>query len=216
MSRMENRQLTPLDHLLSQADQALRTMFGGPPPASRENPAAGNQSELSEADRQHVAGLMRINHAGEIAAQALYQGQALTARLEVVRDAMEQAAAEENDHLAWCEERLRELDDQTSRLDPLWFAGSFAIGALAGLLGDRWSLGFVAETERQVVKHLESHLAQLPEGDHRTRAILEKMKEDEERHGDTASRAGGAELPEPVRRLMTLTSKVMTKTAYRF
>jgi ubiquinone biosynthesis monooxygenase Coq7 len=216
MSHMENRQLTPLDHLLSQADQALRTMFGGPPPASRENPAADNQSELSEADRQHVAGLMRINHAGEIAAQALYQGQALTARLEVVRDAMEQAAAEENDHLAWCEERLRELDDHTSRLDPLWFAGSFAIGALAGLLGDRWSLGFVAETERQVVKHLESHLAQLPEGDHRTRAILEKMKEDEERHGDTASRAGGAELPEPVRRLMTLTSKVMTKTAYRF
>ncbi len=215
MSDMEKRQLTPLDHLLIQADQALRTMFGGPPPAVRENPAADNQSELSEADRQHVAGLMRVNHAGEIAAQALYQGQALTARLDVVRDAMEQAAEEENDHLAWCEERLRELNHQTSRLDPLWFAGSFAIGALAGLAGDRWSLGFVAETERQVVRHLESHLAQLPEGDHRTRAILEKMKEDEERHGDTASRAGGAELPEPVRRLMTLASKVMTTTAYR-
>ena len=215
MSDMEKRQLTPLDHLLSRADQALRTMFGGPPPANRESPAADNQSELNEADREHVAGLMRVNHAGEIAAQALYQGQALTARLDAVRDAMEQAAEEENDHLAWCEERLRELNHQTSRLDPLWFAGSFAIGALAGLAGDRWSLGFVAETERQVVRHLESHLAQLPEADHRTRAILEQMKEDEERHGDNASRAGGAELPEPVRRLMALASKVMTTTAYR-
>jgi ubiquinone biosynthesis monooxygenase Coq7 len=215
MSDMEKRQLTPLDHLLSRADQALRTMFGGPPSASRENPAADKQSELSEADREHVAGLMRVNHAGEIAAQALYQGQALTARLDAVRGAMEQAAEEENDHLAWCAERLRELNHQTSRLDPLWFAGSFAIGALAGLAGDRWSLGFVAETERQVAKHLESHLEQLPEGDHRTRAILEQMKEDEERHGDNASRAGGAELPEPVRRLMALASKVMTMTAYR-
>lgn len=215
MSDMENRQLTPLDRLLGQADQALRTMFGGPPPATRENPAADAESDLSEAERQHIAGLMRVNHAGEIAAQALYQGQALTARLDTVRDAMEQAAEEENDHLAWCEERLRELNHQTSRLDPLWFAGSFVIGALAGLAGDRWSLGFVAETERQVVKHLESHLAQLPAGDHRTRAILEQMKADEERHGEIASRAGGAELPEPVRRLMSLASKVMTRTAYR-
>ena len=215
MSDMENRQLTPLDRLLGQADQALRTMVGWPPPATRENPAADAESDLSEAERQHIAGLMRVNHAGEIAAQALYQGQALTARLDTVRDAMEQAAEEENDHLAWCEERLRELNHQTSRLDPLWFAGSFVIGALAGLAGDRWSLGFVAETERQVVNHLESHLAQLPAGDHRTRAILEKMKADEERHGETASRAGGAELPEPVRRLMSLASKVMTRTAYR-
>ncbi len=215
MSDMEKRQLTPLDHLLSQADQALRTMFGGPPPASRENPAANAESELSEAERHHIAGLMRVNHAGEIAAQALYQGQALTARLDAVRDAMEQAAEEENDHLAWCEERLRELNHQTSRLDPLWFAGSFVIGALAGLAGDRWSLGFVAETERQVVKHLESHLAELPAGDHRTRAILEKMKEDEERHGEIAGRAGAAELPDPVRKLMGLASKVMTTTAYR-
>ncbi len=215
MSDMEKRQLTPLDHLLSQADQALRTMFGGPPTASRENPAADTESELSDAERHHIAGLMRVNHAGEIAAQAMYQGQALTARLDEVRGAMEQAADEENDHLAWCEERLRELNHQTSRLDPLWFAGSFAIGALAGLAGDRWSLGFVAETERQVVKHLESHLAQLPAGDHRTRAILEQMKADEERHGEIASRAGGAELPEPVRRLMALAAKVMTTTAYR-
>jgi ubiquinone biosynthesis monooxygenase Coq7 len=216
MSAMEKRQLTPLDHLLTQADQALRTMFGGPPPASRENPAADTESELTDAERDHIAGLMRVNHAGEIAAQALYQGQALTARLDDVREAMDKAAEEENDHLAWCEERLRELNHQTSRLDPFWFAGSFAIGALAGLAGDRWSLGFVAETERQVVRHLESHLAQLPEGDHRTRAILEKMKDDEERHGETASRAGGAELPEPVRKLMGLVAKVMTTTAYRF
>ena len=215
MRRMEKRQLTPLDRLLTQADQVLRTLFAGPPPAGRANPAAKAESRLSEEDRRHVAALMRVNHAGEIAAQALYQGQALTAQLDDVRDAMEKAAAEENDHLAWCEERLRELNDRTSRLDPVWFAGSFAIGALAGLAGDRWSLGFVAETERQVVRHLESQLEQLPENDHRSRAILEKMKEDEARHGETASRAGGVELPGPVRDLMSLVAKIMTGTAYR-
>ena len=142
-----------------------------------------------EADRRHVAGLMRVNHAGEIAAQGLYQGQAATARLDEVRQSMEQAAEEENDHLAWCEERLSELGSRPSVLNPVWYAGAFAIGAAAGLLGDRWSLGFVAETERQVVRHLENHLESLPEGDARSRAILEQMKVDEERHGAKAEKA---------------------------
>lgn len=213
---MNSRRLSPLDNLLSQADQALRTVFGVTRPPTRQNPSTGVATqELSDDDRRHVAGLMRVNHAGEIAAQALYQGQALTARLDAIRDAMEHAADEENDHLAWCEERLTELNDRTSRLNPIWFAGSFTIGALAGLVGDRWSLGFVAETEKQVVEHLASHLESLPDQDKRSRAILEQMKKDEAEHGDQAIRAGGAELPSPIRKLMRLTSKIMTKTAYR-
>jgi ubiquinone biosynthesis monooxygenase Coq7 len=157
---------------------------------------------------------MRVNHAGEVSAQALYQGQALTAKLAEVRGKMERAALEENDHLAWCERRLKELDSHTSMLNPLWYTGSFAIGALAGLAGDKWSLGFVVETERQVVKHLDEHLSRLPEQDRRSRAILEQMKEDETHHATAALNAGGAELPEPVRQLMRLTSKVMTNAAY--
>lgn len=158
---------------------------------------------------------MRVNHAGEIAAQGLYQGQAATARLEQVRESMERAAQEENDHLAWCEERLAELGSRPSVLNPLWYAGAFAIGATAGLVGDRWSLGFVAETERQVVRHLEDHIGRLPEGDSRSRAILEQMKTDEQHHGAVAEQAGGAKLPLPVRKLMGLVSKVMTGGAYR-
>ena len=167
-----------------------------------------------ETERRHVAGLMRVNHAGEVAAQGLYQGQAATARLDSVRAAMESAAEEENDHLAWCEQRLTELGSRPSILNPIWYAGAFTIGATAGLIGDRWSLGFVAETERQVVRHLEEHLDRLPMDDERSRAILEQMKIDEEHHGSTAEEAGGAKLPTPIRHLMGVVSKVMTRGAY--
>jgi ubiquinone biosynthesis monooxygenase Coq7 len=157
---------------------------------------------------------MRVNHAGEVAAQGLYQGQAATAELAEVRAAMEQAADEENDHLAWCEERLTELGSRPSLLGPLWYAGAFAIGAGAGLVGDRWSLGFVAETERQVVRHIEEHLGMLPADDERSRAILEQMKADELAHGSAALAAGGVELPAPVRGVMGAVSKFMTRGAY--
>lgn len=210
------RELTPIDRLIAGADGALRTVFSGAPRPGRANPSEGlPETVRAEPDRRHVAGLMRVNHAGEIAAQGLYQGQAATARLERVRESMERAAEEENDHLAWCEERLAELGSRPSILNPLWYAGAFAIGATAGLVGDRWSLGFVAETERQVVRHLEDHLGRLPEGDSRSRAILEQMKIDEQHHGAAAEQAGGARLPLPVRKLMGVVSKVMTRGAYR-
>lgn len=204
------------DLLVSSFDQALRTATGVTPGSGRPNPAQDipPAGEMDNEARRHVAGLMRVNHSGEVAAQALYQGQALTARLDHVRDAMNEAAREEIDHLRWCENRLQELDARPSALNPLWYAGSFAIGALAGIAGDRWSLGFVAETERQVVRHLEDHLQRLPEDDSRSRAILEQMKDDELHHGQTAEQAGGARLPEPVKGLMSLTARVMTRTAY--
>lgn len=209
------RHLTPLDQLIAGIDGALRTVFNPAPRPDRPSPGNELPEAVADADeRRHVAGLMRVNHAGEIAAQGLYQGQAATARLEEVREAMEQAAREENDHLAWCEQRLAELDSRPSVLNPVWFTGSWLIGAAAGLMGDRWSLGFVAETERQVVAHLEEHLQRLPRDDDRSRAILEQMREDELRHGSTALAAGGAELPGPVRRLMTAVSKLMTEGAY--
>jgi ubiquinone biosynthesis monooxygenase Coq7 len=162
-----------------------------------------------------VAGLLRVDHAGEVCAQALYQGQALTARRADVRSRLEQAAREENDHLAWCGRRLEELGSHRSLLNPLWYAGSFAIGALAGLAGDRWSLGFLAETERQVVRHLDGHLADLPPDDMKSRAILEQMREDEGRHATTAVDAGAAELPGAVKGLMAGVSRVLTAVAYR-
>jgi ubiquinone biosynthesis monooxygenase Coq7 len=191
-------------------------LFAAATHSDRTNPAAAiPEAELSEEERDLSGRLMRINHAGEVAAQGLYQGQALTARLEEVRDKMEQAAEEENDHLAWCQQRIQELGSHSSYLDPLWFAGSVAIGAAAGLAGDKWSLGFVAETEHQVVHHLEGHLARLPENDHKSRAILAQMVVDEEQHATTALRAGGTALPTPIQRLMRLTSKVMTGLAYR-
>jgi ubiquinone biosynthesis monooxygenase Coq7 len=210
-----SRSLTPLDQLIAGADRALRTVFAGSTASGRENPA-GEIAETvhDESERRHVAGLMRVNHAGEIAAQGLYQGQAATARLDSVRAAMDTAAEEENDHLAWCEQRLAELGSRPSILNPLWYAGSFVIGATAGVIGDKWSLGFVAETERQVVRHLESHLDRLPSDDGRSRAIVEQMKVDEEQHGSTAEEAGGARLPAPVRSLMTVVSRVMTRGAY--
>jgi len=212
---MNFRQPSPFDQLIHGLDQALHTILGPAPEPSRPNPAAAQpEAELTAAERELAGRLMRVNHAGEISAQALYQGQALTARLPTVRDKMEQAAVEENDHLAWTEERIRELGTHTSVLAPLWYAGSFAIGALAGMAGDKWSLGFVAETEHQVIRHLDAHLARLPEQDVRSRMILEQMRTDEARHATTALAAGGATLPEPIRQLMALTSKTMTTTAY--
>lgn len=209
------RDLAPLDRLISGLDQALRTV-AGVHSASRPYPAQGIADTLTDpTDRRHVAGLMRVNHSGEVAAQALYAGQALTARGAATQESMIAAAQEETDHLAWCSERIEELGGRKSLLNPLWYAGSFAIGAIAGLSGDKTSLGFVAETEKQVGKHLDSHLRQLPKDDPRTRAILEKMSDDEARHGQHASEAGGRDLPLPIRALMNLTSKIMTRTAYR-
>ncbi len=213
---MSQRHYTPVDHVISQLDQGLRTLFGQPEVTERPNPAAGiPEASLNESERRHVAGLMRVDHAGEVCAQALYQGQAITARHSRVRQQMERAAQEENDHLDWCQQRLQELDSHTSVLNPFWYAGSLAIGMLAGAAGDKWSLGFVVETERQVEKHLEDHIERLPAQDQRSKAILEQMKEDEVHHATTALAAGGAPLPTPVKRLMRLTSKVMTTLAYR-
>ncbi len=196
-------------------DQAIRTLRADHH-ASRPNPAAdAPETVVNEADRKHAAALMRVNHSGEVAAQALYQGQAFVAGSSATRESLMEAAREETDHLAWCAERIRELDGKTSVLNPLWYAGSFAIGALAGLAGDRTSLGFVAETERQVVEHLEGHLAQLTKTDARTRAIIEQMSADEERHGRNAMLAGGAALPFFARALMKATARVMTRSAYR-
>ena len=210
------RKLTRIDQLFACADQALRTLCTTPTGTGRANPAEQNtETELSDKEKRHIAGLMRVNHAGEISAQALYQGQAFTAKLPNVREKMEQAAIEENDHLIWCEKRIKELDSHTSVLNPLWYAGSFTIGALAGSAGDKWSLGFVVETENQVVKHLDKHLGSLPEKEVKSRSILEQMKEDEMHHATMALESGAAELPKPVKLLMKLTSKLMTKTAYR-
>jgi ubiquinone biosynthesis monooxygenase Coq7 len=213
---MTTRKLSPSDHLVDNLDQALRTLFGQPKVTERANPANGlDETDMDDDTRRHTARLMRINHTGEVCAQGLYQGQALTARREDVRDSMERSAAEENDHLDWCEQRIHELGDRTSLLNPLFYLGSFTIGAAAGLAGDKWSLGFVGETERQVEGHLDSHLAQVPGDDQRTRAILEQMKVDEIEHGNKAMAHGGAQLPVAIRKAMTLTSKIMTKTVYR-
>ena len=207
--------LTLIDGLIREFDRALRTVAAANV-AARPNPAATcpESVTLPEA-RRHAAGLMRVNHAGEIAAQALYHGQALTARNPRVRAALLEAARDETDHLAWCEQRVRELGSRTSLLAPVWYAGSFAIGALAGLAGDRNSLGFVAETEKQVIEHLESHLHELPPDDERSRRIVAQMQADEARHGADARDAGGRDLPGPVRNLMRRTARVMTRAAYR-
>jgi len=226
---------TPLDTLISAADRALRAVFAPArasrplpvPPAAMPVPVHPSPPEepltretrdrraaLFDAQRRTSAALMRVNHAGEIAAQALYHGQAMVARSAATRDLLLKAAHEETDHLAWCETRLKELDSHPSLLNPLWYAGSFAIGAMAALLGDRASLGFVVETERQVEGHLDEHLVRLPPEDLRSKAILETMRKDEIAHGMTAKNAGGAELPTPVRMLMRGTARVMTSTAY--
>jgi len=210
------RDYTPIDRLMINVDTALRTVAGKPIVTHRAYPADKvDDCEFKDEDRKHVASLMRVNHSGEVSAQALYQGQAMTARNNEVREKLEQAALEENDHLAWTEARLHELGDRTSFLNPIWYAGSLAIGAFAGAIGDKWNLGFLAETEHQVVDHLDEHLKELPKQDQRSRAILEQMKIDEAKHATTALNYGGAELPAPVKGLMSLMSKVMTKTTYR-
>ena len=204
-----------LDRGIVEFDRALRAV-AGVADAARASPAGDlPEAELNAAEREHAAGLMRVNHAGEVCAQALYQGQALAARDRTAREALNAAAREEQDHLAWSAERIRELGGVPSLLNPLWYAGSLAMGAAAGLLGDRWSLAFLAETERQVEAHLSGHLARLPESDRRTRAVVETMRADEARHRETALRLGAAELPAPAREAMRLAAKVMTTVAYR-
>jgi ubiquinone biosynthesis monooxygenase Coq7 len=203
-----------IDRCLMAADAGLRTLSGGTR-ASRERPAARAPADLDDADRRLAGALMRVNHVGEVCAQAMYQAQALAARDEALRRHMEHAAREEADHLAWTEERLRELNDRPSLLNPLWYAGAFAIGLAAGRAGDRWSLGFVAETERQVEEHLAGHLDRLPVHDTASRAIIERMKADEAHHGQQARQAGGRALPLPVRWAMRGAAKLMTTTARR-
>lgn len=217
MTNQKNlRKFSPIDNLMMQIDTGLRTLFGKPSITERVNPEnAVEDGELSTSEKDFAGRLMRINHSGEVAAQGLYQGQALAAKLPEVRAKMERAAQEENDHLDWCEQRIKELGTHTSYLNPLWYVGSVAIGATAGLIGDKWSLGFVAETEHQVVRHLTSHLDQISENDHKSRAILEQMKKDEGEHATVALNAGGAELPSPIKKFMAVTSKIMTKSVYR-
>lgn len=210
------RHYSLLDRFITEADKALRTIAPNATQAQRANPASThNENMLSAEERQHAAGLMRVNHTGEVCAQALYQGQALTARLPDVRAEMERAAKEEEDHLVWCEERVTELGSHTSYLNPLWYAMSFGIGAAAGLAGDKWSLGFVAETEKQVCDHLQSHIAKVPLQDEKTRAIIGQMHHDESEHMQMALQAGAAELPAPVKTLMTAVARLMTAAAYR-
>ncbi|WP_440996497.1 2-polyprenyl-3-methyl-6-methoxy-1,4-benzoquinone monooxygenase [Arhodomonas sp. SL1] len=213
---MQARHYTPADRIIGHLDQALRTVLGNPPTTGRPYPADGvADTGLEEAERHHAAGLMRVNHCGEVCAQALYQGQSLTARRPEIATAMRRAADEENDHLVWCRTRLRELDSRTSLLDPAFYLGSLALGVAAGMAGDRWSLGFLAETERQVVRHLDGHLGRLPEADARSRAIVAQMRADEAEHAGMALEAGAHELPRPVKALMRLTSRVMTASTYR-
>jgi len=213
---VSQRSFSLFDHCIVAFDNALTTLAGTPETTARAFPDSNitDDAPLTEAERKQSAGLMRVNHAGEVSAQALYQGQALTAKLPGVRASMEAAAKEENDHLVWCQQRLSSLSSHTSVLNPLWYVGSFTIGAIAGKVGDKWSLGFVAETEKQVVKHIDSHLQVISDNDLKSRAILAQMKIDEQQHGTAALEAGGAMLPEPITKLMGLVSKLMTKTSY--
>lgn len=211
-----HRHYSPMDRLLLQADAALRTLIPNSSHASRPSPATLEpHSSLDATQTRHIAGLMRINHTGEVCAQGLYQGQALTAKLPEIRKQMEQSAEEEVDHLVWCEQRLRELDSHTSLLNPLFYGLSFAIGATAGAISDKVSLGFVAATEAQVCKHLDDHLQQIPDTDRKSRAILEHMRTDEEAHAALALDAGGYRFPAPVKFGMSLMAKVMTSSTYR-
>jgi len=209
------RRLSRIDRVLDDAQRALETVLGSPA-AMRPNPAADRADVvLEESERRHAAGLMRVNHVGEVCAQALYCGQAAVARDPSTRAHLLEAAQEETDHLAWCADRLVELDDRPSLLNPLWYGSSFAIGVLAGLRGDGWNLGFVVETERQVEAHIDENLASLPAADSRSRAILEVMKADEARHADNAEAAGARILPPPVPSIMSAASRVMKAIAYR-
>ena len=202
-----------LDNLIIAADEALRTV-SGVASAGRPAPGKGEADPASEEDRRKSAGLMRVNHAGEVCAQALYSGQALVARDVKIRAALQAAGAEERDHLVWCKERLDELGSRPSLLTPFWYAGSFAMGVASGLAGDRWSLGFLSETEAQVEKHLDGHLDRISAEDARSRAILTQMRDDENRHGETGRSLGASELPAPVKQAMKVFSRVMTRTAY--
>ena len=207
--------LPDIDRLIIGFDRALRTLCG---PAVSLRPVPGGNlpnPELSAAEKRHAAALMRVNHSGEVCAQALYQGQALTARDTAARDTLERAAVEETEHLAWTAQRIDELGGRVSVLNPIFYAGSFAIGALSGLLGDKWNMGFLAETERQVEGHLDGHLDQLPVQDEKSRAIVAQMKVDEARHAQTARTHGAAELPEPVKQAMRISSRLMTVATYR-
>ena len=208
--------MSPIDRLIQEFDTALRSVVGGAH-AHRPTPGSdfGGNSGLDAVERKHAAGLMRVNHVGEVCAQALYQSQKLVARNPEIQEMLDHSGQEEMDHLAWCENRLQELGSHTSYLNPLWYAGSFAIGLAAGLAGDKWSLGFVAETEKQVENHLESHLEKLPKEDQRSRAIVDQMRIDEIAHGQAAKNADGANLPEPIQKIMQAMSKIMTTTAYK-
>ena len=208
--------MSPIDRLILEFDTALRSVVGGAH-AHRPTPGSdfGGNSGLDAVERKHAAGLMRVNHVGEVCAQALYQSQKLVARNPEIQEMLDHSGQEEMDHLAWCENRLQELGSHTSYLNPLWYAGSFAIGLAAGLAGDKWSLGFVTETEKQVENHLESHLEKLPKEDQRSRAIVDQMRVDEIAHGQAAKNAGGANLPEPIQKIMQAMSKIMTTTAYK-
>ncbi|OGT37745.1 MAG: 2-octaprenyl-3-methyl-6-methoxy-1,4-benzoquinol hydroxylase [Gammaproteobacteria bacterium RIFCSPHIGHO2_12_FULL_37_14] len=210
------REYSIFDKVCLSLDRSIRTLNHCPQTTGKSYPAQGYSQEviLTEEQRVHSAGLMRVNHAGEICAQALYHGQALVSSTPVIKEKMEQAAIEEGDHLVWCEKRLRELDSHTSYLNPFWYAGSFGMGILAGIMGDRWSLGFVAETETQVITHLEKHRHLLPEQDQRSDEILKQMERDETQHRADAITAGARELPWLVKKAMTFVSKVMVTTAY--
>ena len=206
--------MTYLDNFLTAVDRGLRSVTGVVK-ADRPSPAANHESALTDAERRHAAGLMRVNHCGEICAQALYEGQSLTARRAETKESLAAAARQEGNHLAWCRERLAELDGRPSVLDPAFYAASFGLGAVTGLLGDRVSLGFIEATEDQVTQHLDRHIEKLPPGDERSRAILTEMRADEVRHGEDAVRSGGIEFPALVKGAMGLVSKVMTETTYR-
>lgn len=210
-----SRHYSSLDTLLMQCDQALRAVFGKLPATGRANPAQHmREPELSPAEKKQSVALMRVNHAGEICAQALYQSQALVSRSANLRKQMQRAALEESDHLAWCQTRITELDGHVSYLNPLWYVGSLVIGTVAGMIGDQWSLGFLAETEQQVVEHLEKHLHRLPKADEKSACILNVMRADEQQHREEALHAGASVLPWPIKKAMSLTSKLMVNTAY--
>jgi ubiquinone biosynthesis monooxygenase Coq7 len=213
---MFTRRFSVIDRFLEEADRALSTAFGATQAAERPSPAAGiAEGDLDASQRKHAAGLMRVNHTGEVCAQALYSGQAAVARDESTRTQLLRAAQEETDHLVWCADRLDALSSRSSLLNPLWYAGSFAIGAAAALVSDKVSLGFVVETERQVEAHLGEHLQKLPEADAASRAVVARMQTDEARHGELAKRAGGIDLPMPIPTMMKIASTVMKKVAYR-
>lgn len=203
------------ERLIIEFDKGLRTLFSQAHSARPHPDANLPDAPLDQAEKKHAAGLMRINHSGEICAQALYQGQALTARDPAVQAKLQQAARQETEHLAWTSKRVHELGGHLSVFNPLWYTGSLALGAFAGLLGDKWNLGFLAETEHQVGEHLQSHLEKLPPQDAKSRAVVQQMYADETQHSKMAKQMGGAELPQPVRRAMQAASRVLTQTAYR-